>query len=163
MSYYADSLFPLVPKEDEEQDYLEHYGVLGMKWGVRRNPQKAGRKSLKKLAKLDKKAEKNDRKAVVDAERAASARYKADVRRSTSWTKMGQRKADRLDETARKTEIQARLSRARADRYASDAKRWASSMNKVFKDVKISDVSYEDRQLGKKYMLDILDKEKKTK
>lgn len=161
MNYYADFLFPLVPGRDKEEDHLEHYGVRGMKWGVRHDPKKAGRKSLKKLSKLDKKAEKNERKAVVDAERAASARYKADVRRSTSWTKMGQRKADRLDETARKTELTARLSRARADRYANDAKRWAAAMNKNFAQAKISDVSYEDRQLGKKYLLDILEEGKK--
>lgn len=36
---------------------LKHYGVIGMKWGVRKNPQKAYEKSSKKFDKLKKRAE----------------------------------------------------------------------------------------------------------
>lgn len=157
---YADNLFPLIPSEKTSEEYLAHYGVLGMKWGVRRNPQRAGRKSLKKLSKLDKKATSQDRSAITAEESAATARYKADRKRASAWTQRGQRKADRLDESARKTELTARMARAKATRYSDDAKRWAASMNKAFAEVKITDVSYDDRQLGKKYLLDILEEDK---
>ena len=33
----------------EENNYLEHYGVLGMKWGVRKNEKKSSRKSKRHL------------------------------------------------------------------------------------------------------------------
>lgn len=42
---------------------LEHYGVLGMKWGVRHNPTKAFRKANRKMTRLDRRATKKRAKA----------------------------------------------------------------------------------------------------
>lgn len=44
------------------EDELKHYGVVGMKWGVRKNPQKAYSKAVKKLERLDKKVQKKEAK-----------------------------------------------------------------------------------------------------
>lgn len=42
-----------------DEEYLAHYGILGMKWGVRKNPQRAYQKASKKYDKLEKKANKS--------------------------------------------------------------------------------------------------------
>lgn len=80
--------------EDGSSAYLQHYGVLGMKWGVRRDSAGAFTKSTKKLAKLD-----------TSAERIAAKKTKRQER-ITSRFNRGERagkmlaKADKLDRKA---------------------------------------------------------------
>ena len=53
------------PKLNEET--LAHYGVLGMKWGVRKNPEKAFTKAAKKSDKYAKKIYKTNKKYIKEA------------------------------------------------------------------------------------------------
>lgn len=68
-----------------EKNSLMHYGVLGMRWGVRKNPEKAFAKAQKKMQRLDARQERLQKKAVVrkysflsSQRRTQRATYKAD-------------------------------------------------------------------------------------
>lgn len=128
--------------------YLEHYGVLGMKWGVRKDPDKAYSRAGEKLAKLDKKSQKfsakgskREQKALGKQARASSAilfkKYKA--RRAAKMTK------------------KALGAYQKAQRAQVKAYRWNESMKKVFSGVKVNNMNADYVALGEKYSKTTLD------
>lgn len=133
--------------------YLEHYGVLGMKWGVRRNPQRAYSKSISKLGTLDKKASKKRFKAEKALSKGEKKLYKAEITGNT-------RKYNKLTRQGRKLRGKAAKFNYKAAKYEKRARKWVNRMNKTFEGVKISDVSAEQLSLGKRYSLELMERER---
>ena len=123
----------IAKKYNEE---LYHYGVLGMKWGVRRGrTQKPYDKASKKLKKLDDKVEKSMSSAHKTARRADKIMSKT----SASDTKVIKRQR------------QAEQAQKNLSKDLKKAKKWFTAMEKTFADTDVK-LTPEQKDLGKKYI-----------
>lgn len=135
----------------DASSYLEHYGVLGMKWGIRKNPQKAFSKSMKKLGALDRSASKSRYASDYYKSKSDKKAYKSDITISNFMSK-------KLAKESRKLRARSSNYNLRAARAESRARKWVSSMNKQFQGIKINDISDSDISLGKKYALGLVNR-----
>lgn len=123
-----------------EENELMHYGVLGMKWGVKHSPSRAFTKSVKKAQRLHTKIEKRDKKLL----KATMKRDKVEKRYS------GIGFASRED-LAKATSKHYRASK-KLLKAKKKSQRWEKQMKKTFKNVRISDISKEARSAGREYV-----------
>lgn len=117
-----------------DESGVKHYGVVGMKWGVRRgNYSKAFTKASNKANKIEKKRVKIDAKA-------ANKQYKASKKLA----------AGRYEKGFKQQKKAAKLMKKSAKLQKKGAK-WANKMEKVFSEVKVSDITPEALERGKRY------------
>lgn len=128
--------------------YLEHYGVLGMKWGVRKDPDKAYEKAGKKLERLDRKATKFSRKGAAREQKALKKQ-----RRASSAIIFKRHKANKASKATRR----ALKSYQKSQEMEVKAYRWQQAMENVFKDKKVSNMNPKYVSLGEKYAKNSLD------
>lgn len=120
-----DEIYTGVLKASEE---LKHYGVLGMKWGVRKNPDKAYSKSIKKLQKI----EKAQQKASTDRAKIKAMNYQKRIAKLEKRTSSAAQKSAKLSRKSAALEIKSRKLGARSDKLetrsnkarASAARAW---------------------------------------
>ena len=127
MSNYYITGSGLVSEEE-----LKHYGVIGMKWGVRRgNTAKAYSKASKKFDKLSKKADKKQTKANKKLAKAQKAMY--------GWSNRNRQRA----------KWKAGRAQFKADKITKKAARWFNKMETVFAntDVKLTSAQIEAGKL----------------
>lgn len=126
----------------DHSEELIHYGVLGMKWGVRKDPEKAGRRAYKKLEKLDKKVKKAELETLKRERTAVKKMQKAD--KAILFPKRKSRKASK----ALKRVNAAHLN---TQEKVAKAVRWKRQMDDVFKSVTINNIDDRYISLGEKY------------
>ena len=124
-----------VTKDDAE---LKHYGVLGMKWGVRHNPTKAFSKSSKKASRLSDKYEKYSSKAATADAKAhkSGKRYVTEIGRGITENRF--KKAVKFDR--------------KADRTLKKLDRWNEQMKKTFANVSINSIDSKVIADGQNYV-----------
>lgn len=125
-----------------ESEYIEHYGVLGMKWGVHKNPQKVIELANKKMRTLDKKVKDADTKASKKVEKAFESNAKAESAILFKGIK-------RFKASGRSRKASKALAKVQANKLK--ARKWAQSMDKVFSKAKVSNIDKEATEIGKKY------------
>ena len=129
---------------------LKHYGVVGMKWGVRRgNVSRAYAKAAKKANKLEKKYIKTNMKAAKLEVKAAKALRKAGGFSLGYDTPRNQRAVRAQGKAAKITYKAAKIQKKHA--------KWVKEMSKTFANTSVKNIRQEDLDIGKKYVYMLMD------
>lgn len=123
---------------------IKHYGVLGMKWGVRKNPSKAYYKARKKKDRLEKKS--------------VGLNLKSAKIRSKALKKSAKATNEKQYQKARKLEFKANKLAILSAKYQRKGLKWTKSMEKVFRDYDVRALSSSEIAAGKKYFYSVTKK-----
>lgn len=133
--------------ENQNGSELEHYGRLGMKWGMHIfGKDKTYDRSMKKLRKLDTKSSRYRKKADVGV-------YNTN-QYLRNYVFGGRRESDKKN--AFKSMERANKASFKSVKYEQKAKKFVESMNKEFANLSIDSFSPEDIAIGERYAVDVL-------
>lgn len=158
---------------------LYHYGVIGMKWGVRHNAAKAYSKAVTKSNKLQDKVEKTGQNYAKKSQKAntgVSTRYlKRQAKADKLQAKANKKKYGLFTNAKKAAELQVKADRAqyKADKFKGraekrnfkeskakgqyvraqrKAERWVKKMDKTFQSYDVSKLSAQNVAAGEAYI-----------
>lgn len=125
------------------ENFLEHYGVLGMKWGIRKGrADQSYAKAYDKLRNLSYKGLKTRAKAERKQMSSEKRYIESKSNKKAARALKGTRKAARLND--------------RADRQFERAVKWYKKVEKTFANAELTAVRKEDIDIGKLYAQKVL-------
>ena len=141
---------------DESQYELYHYGVPGMKWGIRRGKANvAYAKGLRKLKKYEDKIAKADRRAEKHQKRLAK------------YVRFGSRFIEVLPHTAAFNSVNSYNAKKysaqihRAKRLRKKKEKFQKKMDKTFKGINVNKLDFSELQQKRKYAEALLARKRK--
>lgn len=122
-----------------DDPYLAHYGVIGMRWGIRRDPQRAYDRAVKKRSRIRKKTEKYAQKAYKNKAKANAVRpsFLQSMLMGENW--VNDRRNAEYGYLSR-----ANMYEVKANRMTRKGERWIKSMRKEFKGITLDSIERED-------------------
>ena len=158
---------------------LHHYGVLGMKWGVHKNPQRAYEKAVAKQTKLNQNVDKARAGLQIATVRANSGvsqkylkkqatadKYYSKAERKRSGLFKNEAKANEYQQKADKAQMKANKYKARYEQRQADesaakarytkaqqkAEKWTRAMDKTFAGMDVNNLPDTTVSAGKNYI-----------
>lgn len=121
------------------EESIKHYGVIGMKWGVKKNASRAYSRASKKLSKLDKKVIKSGNKVDKSLRKYDKSRYGFSL--------------DSEEETRAKGE-KVKQTQYKHEKNLQKANKWYKTMEKTFSETSIK-MTAEDTAKGANYLKEL--------
>lgn len=143
---------------------LQHYGVKGMKWGVRKNPDRAANRAIKKL----KGYETSSKKLSVKSKKL-SVRGEKNARRSKKVRDFSKRVflpgfyldtvmvANFLNNASIRNNKRSVAYSKRSTKKIEQGKQWAKAMDEVLSNQKYNDVPKESIEYARKWAVKAFD------